>query len=87
MTVHRPSTGVLVPLPDKDNVHEIKTLRLDDCPVIGLLEGSERVPTKTGVSCVSCSVALPVSNGYIGPRGEFYCDDCIWVHAENGEFL
>lgn len=87
MTVHRPSAGVLMPLPAKDNVPESNTLRLVRRSAVGSREVAEGVAARACFSCVACRIAFTATDGYIGPRGEFYCDDCIWILAENGEFL
>ncbi len=87
MTVHRPSVGVLMPLPAKDNDLGINKLHLVLRSADTQRKVSETGAAGTGVSCVSCEVAFTILNGYVGPRGEFYCDDCIGVLADNGEFL
>lgn len=86
MRDHLPSVEVFTPLPVRDNDLEINRLLSSDCPPAEAGRKPERLPTKTGTSCGFCKLSCSVTNGYHGPRGEFYCDECIWVLAENGEF-
>jgi hypothetical protein len=50
---------------------------------IGTLLVAERAER---LRCCCCGKSFGSSAGYLHPRGSFYCDEDIWLLAENGEF-
>jgi hypothetical protein len=48
---------------------------------------SGKVQQDAEAQCGDCHVFFDMNQGYVGPGGRgFYCDDCVWMLAENGEF-
>ena len=89
------STGGVLPLPIEGNVVETDKLHI----TIGSDAVSAQRWTKTrndkpssveallavGIRCWYCSKVFSESDGYFY-REAFYCDACVWLLAENGEF-
>jgi hypothetical protein len=87
MDAHRPSAGVHRPPPTSGNDGPVDKLHLSGSSSVGLRKGPKREPARAGISCAYCEITNTIRNGYVGSRGEFDCDECIWILAEKGEFL
>lgn len=37
-------------------------------------------------TCGQCGIKGFATDGYFRPGGGFYCDECVWILADNGEF-
>ena len=65
------------------------SLRKDQCdcghldlPPIFIGEGVRKEPA---LECWRCHQLFDRREGYVY-RGDFYCEECIWLLADNGEF-
>ncbi|HET6844918.1 MAG TPA: hypothetical protein VFK06_25025 [Candidatus Angelobacter sp.] len=88
------STGGVSSLPEKYNVNGLERLPETGQPVLiapdegqgdnfGALSSKNIHPGKL-VECWYCHNFFHERKGYFHPRA-FYCDECVWILAENGE--
>lgn len=82
MHLHPPAVGAQ-PQPIECNVSRINKLHSTD---VSSPPGREAPENASLLCCELCRDFFGARDGYLHPRGSFYCDRCAWELAERGEF-